>query len=247
MLYEAVQEPILKKGYKVKYVSLEQPGRNPKYVPVYRSPNGEEVFEDEAMAPGITIVEVPDVEATRVEREQAITKLTAILLAEPTLGQVSPVVDWRKFKDAIKGMSFEADLKLEVGASLADKLVADKFYHEFPEAEYVVSFLVESGLKDAIVPLTSLLAYETSWDHSGAEDFVHNLARTTLRKFVAGNPEFQCEAARAALALHADKKGLSDYYRDLRRVWAVELLTGLANSGCPESDWACEQLSAIEG
>jgi hypothetical protein len=268
ILYDAVHERTLRKAYKMKYVpvyrspsgtevgeveateaGIDEPmlktGYKVRYVPVYRSPSGVVVGEDEATVPGITIVEVPAAEASRAERKRAIDKLTDILFAEYSIFDKRPIVDWTKLKDAIKAMALEADFKLEVGVLLTKKLVADEFYHEFPEAEYVVSFLVESGLKAAIVPLTSLFKYETSWDHRGAEDFVEDLARTTLRTYVADNPDFQLEAARAALALHAEAK--VPYYRDLVKTWAMELLLGLANSTTStERDWANERLKELE-
>lgn len=231
MLYEPVRERILKKGYRVKYV------------PVYYDPSGKHVFEDEATVEEIAIVEVLGTEPSRSERERAIKKLIDTLFGK------LPIQDWTKLTDAIKAMALEADLKLQVGISLAEKLVADEFYHEFPKAEYVVSFLVESGLKDAIVPLTSLMAFETSWDHKEAEDFVYDLARETLRKYVADNPDFQYEAARAARELHTQLSGQrlkGEYYRDLVKTWACEVLVGLANSTSEKRDWAREQLKELQ-
>jgi hypothetical protein len=243
MLYKAVKERILKEGHERKYVSYHEQGQPTKYVPVYRSPSGEEVFEGDATVVRITTKEMPDGEHSRVERECAIEELKDILFArDPIWGMYLPNVDRPDLMNAIKTMAVEADLKLQVGVSLAEKLEADEFYHEFPEAEYVVSFLVDSALKDAIVPLTSLMEYATSWDHSGTTDSVHNFVRTALRGFVADSAEFQAEAARAALALHAKMISHGDYYRDFVGKWAVELLENLANSSGAERDWAREQL-----
>ena len=215
-----------------------------KYVPVYIDSSGKEVFESEATDPGITIVELPGAKPSRAERERAIDKLTEILFAEPSsILEKRPIVHPR-LREAIKAMAVEPDLKLRVGVFLAEKLVADEFYHEFPQAEYVVSFLVESTLKEAIVPLTTLLAYETSWDHTGVEDFVHELAQTTLRQYVAHNLDFQSEAARAALDLLQRCK--APYYTDLAKKWAIELLAGLANSSSTKGDWARERMKELE-
>jgi hypothetical protein len=61
---------------------------------------------------------------------------------------------------------------------------------------------------------------------------------------VADNPDFQLEAARAALALHVEAK--VPYYRDLVKTWAMELLLGLANSTTStERDWANERLKQL--
>jgi hypothetical protein len=206
-----------------------------KYVPVYRSPSGDEVFEDQATVEGIAIAEVPGTAATRSERERAIAKLCRILV-----GDSSPNVDWAKLKHAIEAMAIEADLKLQVGQRVAATLPAEN-----PDAEYAAKLLLESGLKEAIGPLTELLVYQASWDHTTCcEDGVHDLAMTTLRKFLAEKPEFRYEAARAALALLARQD--NSFYRDLVRTWAKELLTGLANSATTERDWASEQLKGID-
>jgi len=245
-LYGAVHDLILKKGYQRKFVSLRQPGEDLKYVPVYVDSSGKEVFESEATDPGITIIELPGAEPSRAERERAIDKLTEILFAEPSsIHEKRPIIDPR-LREAIKVMAVESDLKLKVGVFLTKKLVADEFYHEFPQVEYAVSFLVESALKEAIVPLTSLLTYETSWDHRGVEDFVEDFARTALRKYVVDNFGFHHEAARAALALHAQLSAKAPYYRDLVKAWGMELLVGLANSDSTERDWARKRMKELE-
>lgn len=224
MLYKARHERVLKEGYKMKYV------------PVYRSPSGDEVFEDEATVEQIKIVEVPSTVPSRSERERAIANLSRILLVKPC-----PQVDWSQLTQAIEAMAVEADLKLEVGHWVAKRLPTEN-----PDIEInlAVKLLEESALKEAIMPLTNLLEYEASWDHiTCCANMVHGLAQRTLRKFVAYNSEFQYEAARAALEILARQN--NQYYRDLVKTWAIELLRGIVSTTDPQRDWAREQLKEL--
>jgi len=236
MLYDARHERVLKKGYQVKYVPVHQPAHDVKYVPVYRSPGGDYVFEDEATVDGIAIVEVPGAVPSRSERECAIAKLSCILFAESP-----PKVDWSQLVHAIDAMAMEPDLKLQVGQQVGQRLPSE---NPDWELNLAVKLLVDSGLKEAIAPLTSLLEYEASWDHmTCCAGMVHGLAQTTLRKFVAHNPQFLYEAARAALELLARQK--NEWYRDLVKTWTIELLRGLASTTDPQRDWAREQLKEL--
>ncbi len=238
MLYDARPERVLRKGYQVKYVSVKQPGHDVKYVPVYRSPSGDEVFEDEATVDGIAIVQMFSAVPSKWERERAVAKLAQILRA---CGKIpSPNVDSFQLKQAIIAMALEPELKLQIGQQEVQSLPS-----ESPDAEFAVSLLADSGLKEAIAPLTKLLVYSSSWDHHTDEDSVHELARTTLRRFLADNSEFRYVAAREALALLGQQH--VDYYRDTVKIWAVELLVGLTYPTSVHRDWAREQLKELVG
>ncbi len=237
MLYDLRHERVLKSGYQVKSVSAHQPGHDAKYVPVYRSPSGDEVFEAEATVEGIAIVEMPGVEHSRSERERAIAKLSDILFA-----QSPPKVDWSHLVHAIDAMAMEPDLKLKVGQQVSQRLPLEN-----PDLvlDLAVKLLVDSGLNEAIAPLTSLLEYEASWDHmTCCAGMVHGRAQTTLRRFVADNRQFLYEAARTALQLLARQN--NQWYKDLVKTWAIELLRGLASTTDTKRDWAREQLKALE-
>lgn len=238
-LYDARHERVLRKGYQIKYVSVSEPGQKVKYVPVYRAPSGDEVFEDEAMVDGIAIVEIHDTIPSKSERERAIEKLCSILIDKQT-----HYVDYKMLKIAIEAMALESDLKFQVGEKIADNLPPEN-----PDADYAVKFLADSALKEAISPLTNLLVYEASWDHvTCCEDSVHDLARTTLRKFIADDPDLYYEAAKVALALfeRLDNKYYK-YYKDIMKTWAEELLKWLVNSASKYSDWANDQLRNLNG
>jgi len=249
MLYDALHEPVLKKGYQVKYV------------PVYRSESGEVVSEDEATFPGIRIAEVAGAKATAEERDSAIKKLVGIMLKVERGAWL--VVDTPKLQDAIKAMALEPALKLQVGKLF----VQDVFPYEF-----AVSLLVDSGLKEAIVPLTKLMTFawdnrnNTSFlDHSDIPEDVQVSARTALRKLLANtpDPEFRYEAALEAFNIHEElsrqmsahrvaysynaekSRQVSACYADFLKSWATELLYGLVNSTAWQ-DWARERLKELE-
>lgn len=214
MLYDAHPERKLKKDYLVKYVPV-------------RSPSGDEVSEDEATVKGFTIVEVPDVEPTRSEREHAVDKLVEILVAESI-----PKDDWLRLQRAVEDMAIEDDLKLRVGRRVAAMLP-----DENPsDAEFAVKLLVESGLSGAIEPLTKLLAYEASWDHRCCEDHVYDLALAALGEFLEKKPELRGEAAQVAFAL-VERRDADDwtrknrsFYTDRVRAWANQLHAEMAES-----------------
>lgn len=231
MLYQARHERVPKEGYDVKYVA------------VYRSPAGEEVFDDEATVERIVIVEEPDSLASRSQREHAIDELSRILVKESAdyFPAPSPVVNRKEVAHAIEAMALEPDLKLRVG-----RYVAERLPHENPEVQRdcAVRLLVGSSLKEAILPLTELLVYQASWDHQTCcEDPVHHLALTTLREFVANDAKLQYEAARAALSLLS--RQASGFYEDIVKTWTAEILNMLANSASTQCDWAREQLKGL--
>jgi hypothetical protein len=112
------------------------------------------------------------------------------------------------------------------------------------ELDLAVKLLVDSGLKEAIAPLTSLLEYDASWDHTTCcAGMAHSVARTTLRNLVANHPQFLYEAARTALEILARQK--DEGSRDLVKTWARELLRELAASTDSQRDWAREQLEEL--
>ena len=119
MLFDARDERVLREGYQVKYVSVERPGHHVKYVPLYRSPSGDEVFEDAATVEGIAIVAVPDTAPSRGARERAIANLSRIYFER---FERVRVVDWSQLKHAIEAMALEADLKLQVARQFAERL-----------------------------------------------------------------------------------------------------------------------------
>ena len=236
MLYDVRKESVLKDGYQVKYVSIRQPGQETKYVPIYRSPSGDEVYEKEATVENSVIVELPDVTPTRSAREQSIAKLIRILDTEHLSS-----IERNQFKHAIDVMSPEPELKLRIGKEWAAGLPPEN-----PDEEYAVSLLAQSGLKEAIAPLTNLLVYEASHDHyTCCEDPVHDLARKTLREFVAGNSEFRYVAACEAIELH--DQSTNDFRRDELLSWAVELLAGLAYDTNVHDKWARNMFKKLVG
>ena len=123
----------------------------------------------------------------------------------------------------------------------------DNLPPENPDFSNDVKLLAESGLKEAIAPLTRLLVYKASWDHhTCCEEPLHEEVRMTLRKFVADdNSEFRYEAAREAIALHAQES--ENFYKDILKTWAIELLVGLTYHNCINREWAREQLKKLVG